>query len=70
MLTHEAATAEETVPYLEQVMWPLPVVNLYGRSARLHPPIAKEEAVWYGWKDAASVLGPIKPCLRVSHATL
>ena len=58
MLTHEAATAKETVPYLEYVMWPLPVVNLYGRSARLNPPIAKEEAVWHGWKDAASVLGP------------
>ena len=63
MLTHEAATAEETVPYLEWLMWPLPVVNLYGRSARLHPPIAKDEAVWYGWRDservsAASVLGP------------
>ena len=61
MLTHEAQTFEETVPYpyLEPVMWPLPVVNLYGRFARLHPPIAKEEAFWYGWKDAASVLGPI-----------
>ena len=63
MLTHERATSEETVPYLEWLMWPLPVVNLYGRSATLEPPVAKEEAVWYGWKDSgrvcpATVLGP------------
>ena len=63
MLTHELATSEETVPYLEWPMWPLPVVNLYGRSAALEPCIAKEEAVWYGWKYLgrvcpATVLGP------------
>jgi len=53
VLTHERATAEEAVPYLEWLFWPLPIVNLYGRAAVLDPPVRKEEAVWYGWKDGA-----------------
>ena len=63
MPTHEAAAAEETVLYLEWLVWPLPVVRMHGRSARLDSPIAKDEAAWCCWKDservsAASVLGP------------
>ena len=54
MLTRSSATAEEMLPYFERLFWPLPVLNLYGRAAELDPPIAREEAVWYGYRDRVS----------------
>ena len=50
-LTHENATAEERMPYLSWLFYPIPVFNLVGRSANMHPPCKKNECVWYAWKD-------------------
>ena len=50
-LTHEAATAQEQMPYLEYIMSPVPVVSIFGRSASLGTHCQKQNCVWYGWKD-------------------
>ena len=54
-LTHEAATAEERMPYLEYIMHPVPVVSLFGRSAALGTTCKKQNCVWYGWKESLQV---------------
>ena len=51
VLTHERAGAEEIVPYLKAVFYPVPVVCLFGRCAVEEPQINKESCVYYGWKD-------------------
>lgn len=51
VLTHERAGAEEIIPYLQYVFWPVPVVCLFGRCAAEEPRINKESCVYYGWKD-------------------
>ena len=58
MLTHEGATAEETIPYLEWLFWPVPIVCLFGRCATLQPAVNKESAVYYGWKDCSISIPP------------
>ena len=51
VLTHERASTEEVIPYLQWVFYPLPVVCLFGRCAAESPTINKESCVYYGWKD-------------------
>ena len=53
MLTHERACAEEIIPYLKAVFYPVPVLCLFGRCASEEPQINKESCVYYGWKDQA-----------------
>ena len=55
VLTHEWATQEEQVPYMQQMWHPVPVLNLYGRSAAAEPAVIKGHAVWYGWKDSLAM---------------
>lgn len=52
VLTHEHASAEEIIPYLQWVFYPVPVVCLFGRCGALEPQINKESCVYYGWKDS------------------
>jgi len=54
VLTHERASAEETVPYLEWLFYPAPVVCLFGRCGAEAPIVNKESCVYYGWKDLLS----------------
>ena len=63
-LTHEKATAEETLPYLQHAFRPCPVLALCGRAAVLEPRCAKEECVYYAWRDRRVHLFL---CLFVSH---
>ena len=51
MLTHERASHEETIPYLEWLFWPVAVVSLFGRCGAEAPRVNKESCVYYGWKD-------------------
>ena len=51
VVTHERASAEETMPYASYLFNPIPVVGLYGRSYAAEPQCKAEEVVWYGWKD-------------------
>lgn len=50
-LTHEKASNEEKLPYLQSLFAPCPVVGMYGRSAKLGTPCHPSEAVYYGWRD-------------------
>ena len=59
VLTHEGASAEETIPYLAHVFWPAPPVTLFGRCGPAEPSIKKEACVYHGWKD----------CLRAKQGT-
>ena len=51
VLSHEEATMQETEPYLQRRLAPLRPLIMYGRSASLDPPCAKDECVYYGWRD-------------------
>ena len=51
VLTHERASAEETMPYASYVFAPIPVIGVYGRSYRAEPQCRPEESVYCGWKD-------------------
>ena len=51
VLTHERASAEEIIPYLAQIFWPMPIVSLFGRCGAEEPRINKESCVYYGWKE-------------------
>ena len=51
VLTHERASAEEVIPYLQYIFYPVPVVCLFGRCAVEEPKIKKEHCVYYGWKE-------------------
>ena len=48
MLTHEWASAEETIPYLEWIWWPVPVTALFGRCGPENPRVNKESCVYWG----------------------
>ena len=50
VITHPEATVEEQVPYLAHMCWPLPAVELFGRSARTAPACRTEHAVMHWWK--------------------
>ena len=51
VLTHERASAEETIPYLEWIWWPVPVTALFGRCGPETPRVNKESCVYWGWKE-------------------
>ena len=51
VLTHELATDGETIPQAARQFWPVRPLIMYGRSAALDPPCAKEDAVWWFWKE-------------------
>ena len=51
VLTHEGARAPVTLPYLGAKWFPMPILNLFGRSARADPAIHSHGACWYGWRD-------------------
>ena len=51
MLTHESAGAEQIIPYLQFVFFPVSVLCLFGRCAAEEPAINKESCVYYGWKE-------------------
>ena len=51
VLTHEKACFEERCPYLAAKWYPMPILNIYGRCARLEPEIRTDVAVYYGWRD-------------------
>jgi hypothetical protein len=51
VLSHEAATTQETEPYLQTRLAPLRPLILFGRTASRHPPCHKQECVYYGWRD-------------------
>ena len=50
VITDPEATVEEQVPYLAHICWPLPAVELFGRSARRAPACRTEHAVMHWWK--------------------
>ena len=54
VITHEGATREERAPYLTLALHPLPVIEMFGRSATQEPRCKKEEALFYGWQDRMS----------------
>ena len=56
VLTHERAEAPVTLPYLGAKWFPMPILNLFGRSARADPPIHSHSACWYGWRDKGFIL--------------
>ena len=56
VLTHERASAEEILPYVAQIFWPVPVVSLFGRCGAEEPIINKESCVYYGWKESLHTL--------------
>ena len=64
VLTHERASAEEVLPYIRRIFYPLPVVCLFGRCAPQSPQINKESCVYYGWKDWLVPNHPAKPTPR------
>ena len=67
VLTHERAVAPVTLPYLGAKWFPMPIVNLFGRSARADPPIHSHSACWYGWRDIGFILDAVyhsKPVLE------
>jgi hypothetical protein len=51
VLSHEKATHEELVPYLQHRFRPIVPLVLYGRAASLKPPCHKQECVCYFWRD-------------------
>ena len=64
VLTHEGAVAPVTLPYLGAKWFPMPILNLFGRSARADPAIHSHGACWYGWRDMG-----FQPRCRVSFQT-
>lgn len=62
VLTHERASTEETLPYLQWLFFPVPVVCLFGRCGAEQPQINKESCVYWGWKD--------EPALRTNNFQL
>jgi len=50
-LTHEGSAVEEHEPYLAHALAPLRVLTLYGRCARMDPPVHVQEAVYWFWMD-------------------
>ena len=58
VITHEGATAEESVPYLAAKWHPCPVVNFMCRHAESGRQIPRAQSLFYGWRDC-----PI--CLRL-----
>ena len=50
ILTHELASDGETVPQAAAQFWPVRPLIMYGRTAKLDPPCAKEDAVRSFWK--------------------
>ena len=50
VITHPDATVEEKVPYLAHLSWPLPAVELFGRSAKRAPVCRTERVVMHWWK--------------------
>ena len=60
VITHPDATVEEKVPYLAHLCWPLPAVELFGRSARRAPVCQTQHVVMHWWKaPGALALKPI-----------
>lgn len=51
VLKHEASQEEELLPYLASTLFPTPIVQLEGRSARKGPACPLHEAVYWGWVD-------------------
>ena len=51
ILTHEMASDQEGIPHAAAQFWPVRPLVMYGRSAALQPKCAKEEAVWWFWKE-------------------
>ena len=51
VLTHERANLPEALPYLGAKWYPMPILNIFGRSARAEPAVHSHSAVWYGWRD-------------------
>ena len=56
-LTHENSTPEENLPYLSYLSRPVPILNIFGRSARERPKVSNPDAVWYCWKDRVAQHG-------------
>ena len=50
VITHPDATVEEKAPYLAHLCWPLPAVELFGRSARRAPVCKTHHVVMHWWK--------------------
>ena len=50
VITHPDATLEERVPYLAHLCYPLPAVELFGRSAKREPVCKGHHAVMHWWK--------------------
>lgn len=73
VLTHERASAEEVIPYLQYLFYPVPVVCLFGRCAAEQPEIRKESCVYYGWKECLNQVHAIDgmaDCVMVPFASV
>jgi hypothetical protein len=55
VLSYEDAPLSDTMPYLVHRLTPVPVTGFVGRAARRQPPVPVREAVWWWFKDRASV---------------
>ena len=53
LFTHGGASPVECEPYLQGRLSPLVPVCLYGRDATQEPVCAREQSVYYAWRDRA-----------------
>jgi hypothetical protein len=52
VVTYEGTKRSDLDAYLSDTLYPVAPFLLWGRTASYDPPVKREHAVWFWWKDA------------------